>query len=112
MPPRPIAALLTAVLIAAIGPAFAQDASTPDWPTEKCNRYKKAYEVALNKLGKTGIGQEFFARHDAFLASNCSTQADVCPRSREEFELANTLVILGMNQRLASTFMPFACRKE
>lgn len=89
------------------------DAVRPeDWPTVKCNRYKQAYSEAIRRVTTRGIGPEFIARHDAFLASNCTAQADVCPRSKEELNLANTLVILGMNQGMASTFLPFACRKK
>ena len=54
---------------------------------------------------------EFIERHQAFLASGCTATADVCPRSPEELEVANALVILAMNAGSASTFLPFACRK-
>jgi hypothetical protein len=37
--------------------------------------------------------------------------ADVCPRSGEEIETANVLTIAAMNAGMASTFLPFACRK-
>jgi hypothetical protein len=57
------------------------------------------------------VGQEFRERHDAFLASGCTARADVCPRSAEEFEVANMLTIAAMNAGTASTFLPFACRK-
>jgi hypothetical protein len=50
-------------------------------------------------------------RHEAFLASGCTAKADVCPRSSEELEVANFLVVLAMNAGTASTFLPFACRK-
>lgn len=81
-----------------------------DWPTEKCERYKAAFSQALARQGRQGLGPEFLARHDAFIASNCTAQADVCARSKEELELANTLVILSMNRGMASTFLPFYCR--
>ena len=50
------------------------------------------------------------ARHEAFLQSGCTAPADVCPRSREEFEFADLLTVLAMNAGTASTFLPFACR--
>lgn len=85
--------------------------SGESWPAVKCARYRQGYRVAIDRQGKQGLGAEFLARHDAFLASDCAGQHDVCPRSKEELDLANTLVVLGMNQGMASTFMPFACRK-
>ena len=77
----------------------------------KCQRYKKAYADAIAKFGKAGLGQAFLESHDAFLASDCTVKVDVCPRSTEELNLANILVILSMNQGMASTFVPFNCRK-
>jgi len=40
---------------------------------------------------------EFLDRHEAFLASGCTAKADVCPRSPEELELANIMVVAAMN---------------
>lgn len=90
--------------------AFAQQSGGTDWPTEKCNRYKKAYEQALNRQGKKGIGPDFLASHDAFLAANCQARAEVCARSREELDLANRLVLMAMNSGMSGTFLPFNCR--
>jgi len=90
--------------------AMAQE-SAPSWSEGKCERYKKAWSDALARRGTQGLGQEFLDRHEAFLASGCTAQADVCPRSAEELDLANVLVILAMNAGTASTFPPFFCRK-
>lgn len=92
--------------------AFAQQSGSTgtDWPTEKCNRYRKAYDQSLARLGKKGLGAEFLASHDAFLASNCQARAEVCARSKEELELANRLVVMAMNSGMSSTFLPFNCR--
>jgi hypothetical protein len=49
--------------------------------------------------------------HEAFLASGCTARAAVCPRSAEELEIANVMVVLAMNAGTASTFLPFSCRK-
>lgn len=100
------------VAMAAIGgtTAFARQTGTTDWPTEKCNRYRKAYDQSVARLGKTGLGPEFLASHDAFLASNCQARAEVCARSKEELDLANRLVVLAMNSGMSSTFLPFNCR--
>jgi hypothetical protein len=57
------------------------------------------------------LGQEFIARHEAFLASGCTAKGDVCPRSAEELDLANMMVVAAMNAGTASTFPPFSCRK-
>jgi hypothetical protein len=91
-------------------PAIAQD--TPQsWPEVKCARYKKAWADALARRGTRGLGRDFLDRHEAFLASGCTGSADVCPRSSEELDLANIMVVAAMNAGTASTFPPFACRK-
>jgi len=98
-------------LLAACGSyAVAQQGPATDWPTEKCNRYKKAYEQALNRQGKAGLSPNFIASHDAFLASNCQARADVCARSKEELDLANKLVLMAMSSGMSGTFLPFYCR--
>lgn len=102
--------LLAAMLAFGSTMAAAQQSSSPDWPTEKCNRYRKAYDQSIARLGKKGLGAEFLASHDAFLASNCQARAEVCARSKEELELANRLVVLAMNSGMSSTFLPFNCR--
>jgi len=79
------------------------------WPEVKCARYRKAWSEALARVGTKGLGQEFLAQHEAFLASGCTTQGSVCPRSEEELALANIMVIASMNFGTASTFPPFAC---
>lgn len=103
---------LTAAVLGGAVAAVAQDVA-PDgsWPAIKCARYKKAYADAIARFGKRGLGEAFLQTHDVFLASDCSVKADVCPRSKEELDLANVLVILSMNQGMASTFVPFNCRK-
>jgi hypothetical protein len=65
------AGLLAAMVAFGSVAAFAQQNGGTDWPTEKCNRYRKAYDQSLTRLGKKGLGPEFLASHDAFLASNC-----------------------------------------
>ncbi len=105
---------LALALFAGIAAAEAQASAKPqagrDWPTEKCERYKAAFSQAVARQGKQGLGTEFLASHDAFLGSNCQGRADVCARSKEELALANTLVVMAMNQGMASTFLPFYCR--
>jgi len=83
-----------------------------DWPAEKCRRYRKATSDALHRLGRDGLSPQFLARHDKFLTENCQVAVAVCPKSPEEFRFANTLVILGMNAGMASTFFPFSCAHQ
>jgi hypothetical protein len=86
-------------------------AQEPSWVEVKCTRYKKAWDEALARTKAKGLGQEFLERHEAFLASGCTSKADVCPRSEEELALANMMVVAAMNAGTASTFPPFACPK-
>jgi hypothetical protein len=81
------------------------------WAQEKCERYTRAYADSVARLGVQGLGADFLERHRAFLASGCTSPANVCPGSEEELRLANTLVIRGMNAGMSSTFFPFSCRK-
>lgn len=104
------AILVCLASIAASAPALAQQPASPDWPTEKCNRYRAAYELILNRQGKTGLSPEFLASHDASLAANCQSRAEVCARSPEEIALANKLTLMAMNRGMSGTFLPFYCR--
>lgn len=110
-PIKLIAALLAASIGSATSMAFAQDNQPQSWSEVKCARYKKAWSEALTRRGTQGLGQEFIANHEAFLASGCMAEANVCPKSTEELELANIMVILAMNAGTSSTFLPFSCRK-
>lgn len=105
---------VSAVLVVfgmASAPAGAVETVDPEhWHAVKCARYAKAWTQALAHQGQQGLGQAFLDAHAAFLASNCTRRADVCARSPEELQLANTMVILSMNAGTASTFPPFYCR--
>lgn len=106
-------AVAAGLAFATLGPGLAQTPTPPEnWPAIKCERYTKAYAEALARLGRKGLGQDFLDDHEAFLASGCSIKGEVCPRSAEELNLANIMVVMGMNQGMASTFMPFACPKR
>ncbi len=106
-----VLATLLAVAFAGISHSVAQSTLPKSWPEVKCERYSKAWSEALARRGTRGLSQEFMERHEAFLASGCTTKADVCPRSSEELDLANMMVVAAMNAGTASTFPPFACRK-
>jgi hypothetical protein len=101
------------IVIVAFGmsPSHAQPMTEKSWVEVKCERYTKAWTEALKRRGTKGVSQEFLTRHEAFLASGCTAQGNVCPRSTEEFDLANMMVVAAMNAGTASTFPPFSCRK-
>lgn len=109
---HPLLRVVAALAFFGTGSTFATAQQSPatDWPTEKCNRYKKAYEQILNRQGKEGLSPEFLASHDAFLASNCQARAEVCARSKQELDIANKLVLMAMNSGMSGTFLPFYCR--
>lgn len=102
------AACLTALVAA--GPTLAQTERPPNWQEVKCTRYKAAWTEALARRGRQGLGQDFVEAHEAFLTSGCTDYAKVCPRSPEEIDLANIMIIAAMNAGTASTFPPFGCR--
>ncbi len=106
-----IAAILACCIVGPMAPAAAQGTDAQSWPEIKCARYRKAWSDALAHRGTKGLGKEFIARHEAFLASGCTAKGDVCPRSAEELDLANMMVVAAMNAGTASTFPPFSCRK-
>jgi hypothetical protein len=107
------AALLTLLALAMPGsPSLAQqEPPSSSWSEVKCARYKADWTEALARRGRTGLSPDFIERHEAFLASGCTARADVCPRSAEELDLANILVLRAMNAGTASTFLPFSCRR-
>lgn len=106
-----IAALLAVAFAGGVSHTAAQNAPPRSWPEVKCERYGKAWADALARRGTRGLSRDFLERHEAFLASGCTARADVCPRSAEELEVANMMVVAAMNAGTASTFPPFACRK-
>ncbi|WP_152569019.1 hypothetical protein [Microvirga sp. BSC39] len=106
-----LAGLLAAIFAGGVSHAVAQSTPPKSWPEVKCERYGKAWAEALMRRGRQGLSPEFIERHEAFLASGCTTKADVCPRSTEELDMANIMVVAAMNAGTASTFPPFACRK-
>jgi hypothetical protein len=106
-----IAALIIMLAGTSVTGATRAAAQEANWVEVKCARYKKAWGDALARTKARGLGREFLDRHEAFLASGCTTKADVCPRSDEELALANMMVVAAMNAGTASTFPPFACRK-
>ncbi|MFO1151667.1 MAG: hypothetical protein U1E62_25105 [Alsobacter sp.] len=110
-PPWRALMVATALLFSAGLPAvLAQDSSSPDWPAVKCERYRKAWADLLARRGDAGLTPAFLERHEAFLASGCTAQADVCPRTPQELEVANILSLRAINAGMTGSFLPFACR--
>jgi hypothetical protein len=105
-----VAVALACSMAGGLSSALAQTVPLKSWPEVKCERYGKAWTEALTRRGRQGLSPEFVERHEAFIASGCTTQADVCPRSTEELDMANIMVVAAMNAGTASTFPPFACR--
>ncbi len=105
----PIASILCLAAMLAL-PAAAQLPAGKNWSEQKCERYTKAWTELMARRSRTGLSERFLADHARFLASGCSEGRDVCPRSPEEFELANIMVMAAMNAGTAGTFPPFACR--
>jgi hypothetical protein len=100
-----------AVLLSCLAlPAAAQAPAPRGWTEEKCSRYALSWTEALARFGQTGLGEDFLARHEAFLASGCRTR-DVCPRSPQELAMADIMTIAAMNAGMASSFVPFICRE-
>ncbi|KIN65971.1 hypothetical protein Z945_276 [Sulfitobacter noctilucae] len=95
-------------------PAWADDIQFEDmtWPEQKCVLYQRAWDWAYDGIGPDGISAEFVAQNDDFVATGCIEQIVVCPRSQEEFDMANMLTVMTMNEGMASTFVPFTCRDE
>lgn len=115
---RPAAAfaiLLLAIVVLQARPVHAQATVPPaDWPRVKCERYAAAWREVLARYGgvghgESGLGGDFVARQEAFIASGCTARHDVCPRSPRELEVANILSLRAMNAGMTGSFLPFAC---
>ena len=104
-----VAALVACVTLPTDGRATSR-VDPARWHDVKCERYRHAWDLALQHQGKAGLSPTFLQSHAAFLASNCTRRADVCARSPEELKLANTMVMMSMNFGAASTLAPFYCR--
>ena len=103
------AAFLSGALLAAFLAGPAQAESGDAWSQRKCALSAEAWERALGSIGREGISDDFVAAHDDFIAQGCVLRGAVCPRSAQEFRLADILTIAAMNEGMASTFLPFSC---
>ena len=80
------------------------------WSQAKCARYDKAFHELLDLGDRNGVTEGFIKGNEDFIKAGCSNGADVCPRSPEDFKLANDLTLAAMGFGTASTFLPFICR--
>ena len=106
-----IVMVLAAVLLAGSPPAGARDAGGPSRTALKCAKSRKPGSDVLVRRGGRGLGQEFLARHETFVASGCTARGAVCPRTPEEPNVANLVALLSMNAGTGGTFLPFSCRR-
>lgn len=101
---RAVAAL--AVLLVA-GAAAAQPAR--ETPSPRCPRYAADWAEVQRRFGTEGLGADFLARHEGFIASGCRSRVEVCPGTPAEQRIADVMTILAMNAGAASSFVPFRC---
>lgn len=111
-----VAAMISAAALSPVYPNAAQaeevDMQALTWVEKKCVLYTQAWGWAYNSIGPSGISAAFIAQNDAFVAQGCTANLAVCPRSKEEFDMANMLTVMTMSEGMASTFVPFACDSE
>ena len=79
------------------------------WSQTKCVLYNRAWDSAVLTVDQTDISKEFHDLNQRFMDSDCTARINVCPHSDAEFEIANLLTIMTMNEGMASTFVPFNC---
>ena len=91
-----------------VQPSVAQQPAG-DWPAQKCAIYASAWAQALDAFGNDQINYAFMAGNENFIASGCQQAREICPRSRQELDIANALTLALMNAGTASTFLPFNC---
>jgi hypothetical protein len=108
---RFLAASMAALFTSLAAPSPAQDVSLEGltWTAQKCALYQRAVSDALGIIGYQGISDAFLAENAAFIEGGCVGGAHICPRSDQEYEFANMLTIMTMNEGMASTFVPFGC---
>lgn len=113
-PPRPLPrrSAVVAGLVLCLGAgavtASAQSAAPQDWTARKCDLYGRAWQHVSAGGDLTGVGPDFSAAHDDFLASGCTRRA-VCPRTAREISLADLLSLMAVAEGMAGSFLPFTC---
>ena len=105
-------ALILAVVCAGFAPArpaMAQDTAPDDWTTRKCELYAAAWQQVLDSHDLHDVRPGFVSGHQDFIDGGCDAGITVCPATQAEIALADLLLVLSMNEGMASTFVPFAC---
>ena len=80
------------------------------WTQQKCRLYESAFKDAVEIQGAEGLRPAFLQENADFIAAGCTTKRPICPETAQEGALADLLTVLTMNEGMASTFVPFACR--
>ena len=100
--------LALAFVTAGTAPAVHGQAAPDAWSVETCARYTAAWHQ-MQPDTRPGIGPTFLRDHAAFLASGCMA-GRVCPTSKAEIALADTLSLMAVAEGTAGSFLPFNCR--
>ncbi len=101
-------ALAAALLPAAAEPGLALD---PTWTERKCALYGDAWRKVRRAPAYAGMGEDFVAANERFIAAGCTGERDACPRSDADFRAADALSLMAVTEGMAGSFLPFACRK-
>ena len=99
---------LVCLVLLLVQPVAAQGA-TPSWSAQKCALYEAAWHQALETFGSDQMNYAFMAGNENFIASGCDERGEICPQSRQEFEVSNAIALALINGGTASTFLPFNC---
>jgi hypothetical protein len=94
--------------IVMVSQAFAQE----NWAQRKCDLYSEGWRWVLQSQDLNGVRQTFIQGHQAFIDANCDHSIEICPVTKRERQLADILTVMSMNEGMASTFVPFACKAE
>lgn len=89
--------------------ALAQSDNVDDWTRTKCDLYGSAWQDVMAFYDFSGISKTFRDQHQNFIDLKCPEDLRICAVSPEEIALANMLIVLSMNEGMASTFAPFGC---
>lgn len=81
-----------------------------DWTAQKCDLYTQAWNWVLETQDMTGVRAVFIEEHQSFIDAGCDHAIEICPVGKPELKLADLLTVLSMNEGMASTFVPFACK--
>ena len=101
-----VASALLCLSTLAGGPAAAET-----WQEKKCRLYVRGWDFATVQGSKLdGIGTDFLATHEAFVASGCWDRPFHCPATPEERQLADTLFYITLIEGIPGTFLPYLCR--